>query len=120
MISKSINSSKNTKRKRRTRIIKLRGYIEQKSDNNYFGVCLDLNLHVHGKSLQETHLKLNQLIKWYIKDAIKNKEIAKFIPRRAPARLYLKYYKFKCIFLIIFHIHKFFETFQIQEECEYA
>ena len=110
------------RRKTKIRVFKLIGYVKQEDDNRYFGINLTLNLHVYGKSPKETLNKLDKLVKWYIKDAEKNKEIKKFIPRRAPFNLYLEYYKIRFI-ITLFHLNKSIINFipiKIEKQLAYA
>ncbi len=106
------------KPKKKKKFITLKGYIEQVEKQKYFAICLNFNLHVYGKNHQDAKNKLNKLIQWYIKDAIKNKKLFKDVIQRAPLRLYLKYYRFRYSLSIYCHIrriYKFIETFQLQE-----
>ncbi len=108
-------------KRNKTRVIKLIGYIKQEKENRYFGIYLTLNLHVYGKSSKETLDKLNKLVKWYIKDAVHNKEIKEFIPRRAPLSLYLEYYRIRFA-IRLFHLKSIvnFIPIKIEKQLAYA
>lgn len=76
----------------------LRGYIEQTGDNEYFAICLTLNLVTRGRTLQEIQTNLSEAICFYIEDAIKNNEVNEFIPRHAPASYWFTYYKYTLLY----------------------
>jgi predicted RNase H-like HicB family nuclease len=90
MNDKSINELK----KDIIRIPVLKGYIEQVKENDYFAICLTLNLVTRGSSLEETEHNLHKLIKFYLQDAVKKNELAQFVPRRAPWSYWMTYYKY--------------------------
>lgn len=75
--------------------LRLKCLAEQK-EHYWQAFCLDLNLAVQGDSFDEVKTKLEHIIKSYVYDALvgEDKEfISQLIPRRAPASIWLKYYK---------------------------
>jgi hypothetical protein len=54
-------------------------------------VCVTLNLVAQGATQRQAISKLHELIKAYIKDAVRNNELDEFVPHRAPLRYYVEY-----------------------------
>jgi len=79
------------------RNILLKGYIKSSKEDQgpYEGVCLNLNLVVRGRTLEETEQKLFLLIVAYLSDAQKDGTWNDLVPRRAPASYYFQYYVLK-------------------------
>jgi len=98
--------------------IKIKGYIISHNDY-YVGVCLTLNIVTTGKTPEETFKNLNEAIEWYIKDAIKNKEVKKFIPRYATLSYWIEYYKIKFTKFLYFP-YKYFQSFVEYLKLQYA
>jgi hypothetical protein len=74
------------------REIALKGFIKKAETGPYFNaMCLDLNLAVRGKSLQDAESRLRELIDAYLQDALRSGWDA-MVPRRAPASYYAEYY----------------------------
>lgn len=69
----------------------------ERSDGVWSLICLDFNLAVQAESLQEAKLKLQQMAKSYIADALaedgSDHEFAvSFLRRKAPVEFWVKYY----------------------------
>lgn len=71
----------------------LRGYIEQVKENDFFAICLTLNVTSRGRSIEEAIKNLNEAVNFYIHDAVEDDEITKWIPRHAPISYYLRYFR---------------------------
>ena len=69
----------------------LRCYIKQVASGEYVGVCLRPNLVVQARSEREAKHRLQELIKAYVKDAIRDGALDHFMSQRAPVRFYLEY-----------------------------
>lgn len=75
----------------------LKGYIKGVPNGPYDGVCLNLNLVVRGRTMQETEEKLFELIVAYLLDAEKSGTWNDLVPRRAPFSYYKEYYYLKIL-----------------------
>jgi hypothetical protein len=73
----------------------LKGYVRATETGQYEGVCLNLNLAVHGQTLEETDEKLLSLIVAYLADAQKDGTWNDLVPRHAPLSYYATYYRLK-------------------------
>jgi len=74
-----------------SRAIRLRGYIEQVGEEDFFGICLTVNVCTRGKSLAETEQNLLEAVGLYLESAAKENAIPKWVPRRAPLYHRLRY-----------------------------
>jgi len=70
----------------------LRGYIEQTGENDYFAICLTVNVCTRGRSMAEAQQNLTEAVNLYLEDAVKDKELEQWVPRRAPLYHYLRYW----------------------------
>lgn len=75
----------------------LRGYIEQVKEDEWFGICLNLNIPVTGGSLEEAHQKLMSHTQSYLDDVCEEGDFASMVPRRAPFSFYARYYWLRCL-----------------------
>jgi hypothetical protein len=75
----------------------VKGYIKGLPNGPYYGICLNLNLTVRGRTLQETEQKLFDLILAYLSDAEKSGNWNDLVPRRAPFAYYREYYYLKIL-----------------------
>jgi len=73
----------------------LKGYIRAAENGQFEGVCLNLNLVVRGRTLEDTDKKLLDLIIAYLDDAQKDGTWDDLVPRRAPLSYYVEYYRLK-------------------------
>ncbi len=98
-----------------------RGFIVEENDR-YLGIDIMYNIYAYGKNPKDTYKKLQRLIAQYIKDAIKNKEIKEFIPRKAPLSFCFQYYKIRfmcCSKCILFHtLIRIFHSIKFLHECQ--
>lgn len=78
----------------------LRGYFEQTSEKEWFGICITLNLPVTARSLEEAEHKLWSLISDYLEDVTEEGDFDKMVPRRAPLYFYLRYFWYRCLSLL--------------------
>lgn len=69
----------------------LRGYIEQVGKDDFFGICLTVNVTGRGRSLEEATNNLNEALRFYFEDAARDKQLDEWVPRRAPAYFYWRY-----------------------------
>ena len=74
-----------------SRQYRLRGYVKERPDGRFVGVCLRPNLVVEGHSQDEALTKLWDLIAAYMMDALKDGQIDHFMAQRAPLRFQLEY-----------------------------
>lgn len=75
----------------------LKGYIRAAENGQFEGVCLNLNLVVRGRTLEDTDKKLLDLIIAYLDDAQKDGTWDDLVPRRAPLSYYVQYYRLKVL-----------------------
>jgi hypothetical protein len=73
----------------------LKGYIRATGNGQFEGVCLNLNLVVRGRTLEDTDKKLLDLMIAYLDDARKDGTWDDLVPRRAPLSYYAEYYRLK-------------------------
>lgn len=71
---------------------KLRGYVKERPDGRYIGVCLRPNLVVEAESQNAALDKLRALVEEYMQDAIEDDQLDHFMSQHAPAKFYLEYY----------------------------
>ncbi len=69
----------------------LHGYIEQVGENDFFAICLTVNVCTKGRSLEEAEQNLHEATNLYLEDATKEDHVEQWIPRRAPLYHYLRY-----------------------------
>lgn len=69
----------------------LHGYIEQVGENDFFAICLTVNVCTRGRSLEEADQSLYEAVQLYLEDATKEDHVEQWIPRRAPLYHYLRY-----------------------------
>jgi hypothetical protein len=69
----------------------LRGYVEQVEQDDFFGMCLTINVTSRGRSLEEATAKLNEAVRFYVMDAARDKQLDEWLPRRAPLYFYWRY-----------------------------
>ena len=104
------NESGGSKEQVKRRGIVLRGFIRRAEDGSaYEGICLTLNLPVRGRTLEETDVKLRELIIAYLRDAARDGKWDEFVPRRAPLSYYAAYYWYSL--LAAFHAITDFKLF---------
>ncbi|MGB0467070.1 MAG: hypothetical protein ACPGF7_05970 [Pontibacterium sp.] len=80
-----------------TNTLVLRCLAEKKGDF-WQAFCLDLNLAVQAGTLEEVRTKLHEQIYWYVEDSLvgEDKDHAdQLLRRKAPAGIWLKYYRYK-------------------------
>src|ERR1700690_851294 len=85
------SSASNSQGKLMRRSLVLKGYIKG-THGSYDGVCLNLNLAVRGRTIEETEQKLHHLILAYLMDAQQSGTWNQMVPRRAPFSYYREYY----------------------------
>ena len=78
-------------KKSTTRSFVLRGYIEQVGKGDFFAICLTTNVCTRGSSLEDADRNLQEAVGLYLKSAMKDSELDKWVPRRAPLYHYLRY-----------------------------
>jgi len=61
----------------------LRGYIEQVAADDFFAICITLNVCSRGKSMDEAEKNLNEAVTLYLGD-IEEGQFHKWFPRHAP------------------------------------
>lgn len=83
-----------------TRSYVLRGYVKEREDGRFVGVCLKPNLVVEASTQDAALRQLRDLIGAYIMDAAKDGQLDYFMSRRAPARFYTEYAFGRCLSLI--------------------
>ena len=69
----------------------LRGYVKERSDGRFVGVCLRPGLVVEGQSVRDALDKLQQLTRAYLAEAAKDGHLEHFLAQRAPAKFYVEY-----------------------------
>jgi len=70
----------------------LRGYVRPKRDY-FLAVCIDLNLVVQGKTIEEALHSLKDAIEGYLEEISENPQLYKeTIPRKSPRSFYFQYY----------------------------
>ncbi len=79
------------------RSLVLKGYIRATENGQFEGVCLNLNLVVRGRTLEDTDKNLLDLIVAYLDDAQKDGTWNDLVPRRAPLSYYVEYYRLKVL-----------------------
>lgn len=104
--------------------LKLRCYAEKQANQNWFAICVDLNLCAEGDSFHEARKKLLDIIYDYAEEActIDKEHFSDLIPRKAPLNFVLKYkfYKFladtkNLFFKAANHTKKIFGTILFSE-----
>jgi predicted RNase H-like HicB family nuclease len=70
----------------------LHGLIEKEKDR-YTALCLELNVATEGKTLKEARANLREAIELYLEDVYAAGDEKKFIPRPAPRKEWLKFFK---------------------------
>lgn len=78
----------------------LRGYAKCISEDEWVAVCLTLNLVAQGRTKREAMNKLSTLCEEYVCDALRNNELDKWIPRRAPLHFYIEYWMSQCAMMV--------------------
>ncbi|MGB5103188.1 MAG: hypothetical protein WBO04_07685 [Steroidobacteraceae bacterium] len=75
-------------------VIRVRCYAERDPNGSWFAICLDLNLYARADSFLAVRHMLEGIVREYVVEAFgKDREYFEdLIPRRAPARFWLKYY----------------------------
>lgn len=73
-------------------LVVLRCYAER-DDDSWFAICLDLNIYARGDTFDAARVDLMNQTKQYIQEAVTvdYEHFHDLIPRRAPARFWLKY-----------------------------
>lgn len=85
-------------------------------ENDYIvGVCVDLNLAVRGDSIEAVKREMTQAIKGYL-NSIQADGIKDFVPRPAPAYIWLQYYLVCCVVLLSRFVQSCKKTFQVFNE----
>ena len=74
-----------------TRSFVLRGYIEQVGNGDFFAICLTTNVCTRGSSLEDADRNLREAVGLYLKSAMKDSDLDKWVPRHAPLYHYLRY-----------------------------
>ncbi|MEI8189519.1 MAG: type II toxin-antitoxin system HicB family antitoxin [candidate division NC10 bacterium] len=69
----------------------LRGYIEQVGKQDFFAICLTVNVCTRGTSMEEAEKNLSEAVSLYIDDAIEENAFSQWVPRRAPLYHYRRY-----------------------------
>jgi hypothetical protein len=92
--------------------ITLRGFIRKSEAGGYEGICLTLNLAVHGSTVGDVEQKLHSIIVAYLQDADQDGTWDKFVPRHAPTAYYFTYYLYR----ILGPLLSAFQDFKLYEE----
>jgi len=79
-----------------TRTFVLRGYVTQREDGRFVGVCLKPNLVVESASEDAAFRQLRELIATYVLEAAKDGHLDHFMSQRAPSRFYVEYFVGRC------------------------
>lgn len=69
----------------------LRGYIRERPDGRFVGVCLRPGLIVEATSADEAWDRLHGLIYAYVDDSLNDGTLEQCMMQRAPARFYVEY-----------------------------
>jgi hypothetical protein len=91
----------------------LRGYVKERPDGRFIGVCLRPNLIVEGRSSGEALHKLQGLIHAYVQDAVKDGNLAQMMSLRAPATFYREYWTGRVLLALSHSFKPFTETCNI-------
>lgn len=71
--------------------VRLRGYIEQVGEKDFFAICLTINVCTRGRCLEDVERNLHDAVSLYVESAVKEGEVSRWIPRHAPLYHYLRY-----------------------------
>jgi len=81
----------------------LRCYGRQLADDNWYGVCINLNLAVEASSREELVEEMSAVIKSYLETVLDTKDvksIPELLSRKAPLSDQIMYYLIACIYHI--------------------
>ena len=67
----------------KTHTILLRGYIKEVKENDFFAICITLNICSRGVSMDDAEKNLNEAIGLYLDD-IEPEQFKQWFPRHAP------------------------------------
>ena len=70
----------------------LKGYIEQVGPEDFFAICLTLNVCTRGTSLADAEQSLVEAVELYLADAVKDGALSQWVPRRAPLYHHMRYW----------------------------